>query len=129
MVDYHDTPIKRKIQTTLDGNIAGGDNDSHYADKLQLLKPAGMVRIIAGNPCNLPAHATMDKNKHFFNSIKHLDADVTMIAEHGLVSQPWMRTTTCKPEPPLYCDLPRSQQTITNTSPPALSTKDEAQPL
>ena len=84
MVDYHDTPIKRKIQTTLDGNIAGGDNDSHYADKLQLIKPAGVLRIIAGNPCNLPAHATMDKNKRFFNSIKHLDADITMIAEHGL---------------------------------------------
>ena len=56
MVDYHNThtPTKHKIQTTLDGNIAGGDNDSHDADTLQLPKPAGVLRTLIGSSCNLP---------------------------------------------------------------------------
>ena len=84
MVDYHHrhTLPKRKIQTTLDGNISGGDNDSHYADKLQLPKPARVLRVFGGYPCNLPVYAIMDKSKQFIHTIKTLEADVGMITEH-----------------------------------------------
>ena len=82
---YTDAPyVPRKVQLTLDGRIAGGDNDAFYGDLFQKVKPSQVLRIVSQNLNQLPAYAHFDKSKRLIRDTKAFQVDILCCSEVGL---------------------------------------------